>query len=151
MIDYGLFGLLQVVKDAEEYYRQMFREDVSSWNLRGWFESRFNHTKAILSNSPPSSFTSLQLDLVQSAADSHMVDTLFSLQSHLSTPNGPKAKIVVWAHNSHLGDASATSMGARGEHNVGMLVRRAKGEKAVLVGFTTWGGTVTAGTLDALC
>ena len=54
-------------------------------------------------------------------------------------------KIVVWAHNSHLGDARATEMGAqRGELNVGQLVRERFGRGAFLVGFTTYSGTVTA-------
>jgi erythromycin esterase-like protein len=52
---------------------------------------------------------------------------------------------VVWAHNSHLGDASATEMGReRGEHNVGQLVRERCGQEAFLVGFSTHAGTVTA-------
>ncbi len=55
-----------------------------------------------------------------------------------------RAKVVVWAHNSHLGDARATDMGAIGELNVGQLVRERYGRDATLVGFTTYGGTVTA-------
>jgi len=50
----------------------------------------------------------------------------------------------LWAHNSHLGDARFTEMGARGELNVGQLVRQKYGDAAVLVGFTTYTGTVTA-------
>jgi erythromycin esterase-like protein len=73
--------------------------------------------------------------------DQHMVETLEALERHL----GSSAKIVVWAHNSHLGDARATEMGAHGELNVGQLVRqRYSSEGAVLVGFTTNTGTVTA-------
>jgi erythromycin esterase-like protein/predicted phosphoribosyltransferase len=75
--------------------------------------------------------------------DSHMVETLDALVSHLGRQRGP-AKIVVWAHNSHLGDARATEMGQRGELNVGQLVRGKYGREAVLVGFTTDHGTVTA-------
>jgi erythromycin esterase-like protein len=51
---------------------------------------------------------------------------------------------VVWAHNSHLGDARATQMGSRGELNVGQLMRERHGADAVLVGFTTYTGEVTA-------
>jgi erythromycin esterase-like protein len=51
---------------------------------------------------------------------------------------------VVWAHNSHLGDARATYMGQIGEWNIGQLVREKYGREAVLVGFTTNTGTVTA-------
>jgi erythromycin esterase-like protein len=96
----------RLVKNAEEYYRSMFHERVSSWNLR----------------------------------DTHMAETLDALVHHL----GAKAKVVVWAHNSHLGDARATEMGQRGELNLGQLVRQRYGKDATLVGFTTHSGTVTA-------
>lgn len=75
--------------------------------------------------------------------DRHMVETLDALVAHVSRQGAP-AKIVVWAHNSHLGDARATDMGQRGELNVGELVRNKCGRDAVLVGFTTHHGTVTA-------
>lgn len=99
----------RLVKNAEQYYRMMYRSDVSSWNLR----------------------------------DLHMMETLVALENHLSG-SGKKAKVVVWEHNSHLGDASATEMGKRGEWNVGQLARQRYGREAVLVGFTTYSGTVTA-------
>jgi erythromycin esterase-like protein len=54
------------------------------------------------------------------------------------------AKVVVWEHNSHLGDARATSMGAEGEWNVGQLARERYGHEVVLIGMTTYEGTVTA-------
>jgi erythromycin esterase-like protein len=75
--------------------------------------------------------------------DSHMAETLAALVTHLEGTGAP-AKVVVWAHNSHLGDARATEMGHRGEHNLGQLVRQRVGRDAVLVGFTTYAGTVTA-------
>lgn len=75
--------------------------------------------------------------------DSHMAETLDSLLTYLSD-NNRNAKIVVWEHNSHLGDARATSMGAEGEWNVGQLARERYGAEAVLVGLTTYHGTVTA-------
>jgi erythromycin esterase-like protein len=96
----------RLVKNAEQYYRAMFHERVSSWNLR----------------------------------DTHMAETLDALVHHL----GPHAKVVVWAHNSHLGDARATEMGQRGELNLGQLVRQRYGTDAKLIGFTTHSGTVTA-------
>ncbi|HAK07642.1 MAG TPA: erythromycin esterase [Spartobacteria bacterium] len=98
-----------VVRNAEQYYRNMFRREVSSWNLR----------------------------------DTHMMDSLVSLADHLSKQGAP-AKIIVWAHNSHLGDARATQMSARGELNLGQLARERFGKEAVLIGFTTYSGTVTA-------
>jgi erythromycin esterase-like protein len=75
--------------------------------------------------------------------DTHMVETLESLTRFLARGSAPP-KLVVWAHNSHLGDARATQMGRQGEHNVGQLVRARHGDDAVLIGFTTYAGTVTA-------
>ena len=75
--------------------------------------------------------------------DSHMAETLQALDRHLSA-NGPPPRIAVWAHNSHLGDASATQMGERGEWNVGQLMRDRYAGDAVLVGFSTHHGWVTA-------
>ena len=75
--------------------------------------------------------------------DSHMVETLDALRAHLAR-GGRTSRFIVWAHNSHLGDARATDMGRAGEHNVGQLIRQKHGRDAVLVGFTTHTGTVTA-------
>ena len=75
--------------------------------------------------------------------DTHMADTLDALIGHLRG-RGRAGKVVVWAHNSHLGDARATELGAGGELNLGQLVRERHGDDAVLVGFTTHDGTVTA-------
>jgi protein-L-isoaspartate(D-aspartate) O-methyltransferase len=72
--------------------------------------------------------------------DQHMFDTLQSLL----TFHGPDTRIVVWEHNSHIGDAAATEMAARGELNVGQLCRAAYGEGAYLIGFGTDHGTVAA-------
>jgi erythromycin esterase-like protein len=77
--------------------------------------------------------------------DRHMVQTLDALVNHLGS-SGTAQKVVVWAHNSHLGDARATEMGHRGELNVGQLVRSKYGNEAVLVGFSTYTGTVAAAT-----
>jgi erythromycin esterase-like protein len=99
----------RVAKNAEHYYRAMYRGRPNTWNLR----------------------------------DTHMVDTLDNLFQHLEQ-QGERPKAIVWAHNSHLGDARATQMGERGELNVGQLVRERHGREAVLVGFTTYTGTVTA-------
>ena len=77
--------------------------------------------------------------------DRHMAGTLDALVEHLDH-QVPRAKIVVWEHNSHVGDARATEMSARGELNVGQLARQRYGNECVLVGFTTFDGTVTAAT-----
>jgi erythromycin esterase-like protein len=75
--------------------------------------------------------------------DRHMMETLSALAQHLSQPDKP-SKIVVWEHNSHVGDARATEVGQQGEWNVGQLARELYVDDAVLVGFTTYQGTVTA-------
>ena len=75
--------------------------------------------------------------------DRHMADTLDHLLAHLDR-HGGEARVVVWAHNSHVGDARATEMGARGELNLGQLMRERHGRDVVSVGFTTYSGTVTA-------
>jgi erythromycin esterase-like protein len=98
-----------LVRDAEEYYQQMYRAEVSSWNLR----------------------------------DRHMAATLDALAEHLDHQFG-HARIVVWEHNSHIGDARCTEMGDRGELNVGQLARQRYGGDCALIGFTTYDGTVTA-------
>jgi erythromycin esterase-like protein len=100
----------RLVKNAEEYYRSMFRGRISSWNLR----------------------------------DRHMAETLEALLGHFDAKTGRRTKIVVWEHNSHIGDARATEMGDQGEWNVGQLARERFGQDAVLVGFSTYTGTVTA-------
>jgi erythromycin esterase-like protein len=99
----------RVVRDAEEYYQQMYRAEVSSWNLR----------------------------------DRHMAGTLDGLVDHLGRQLH-HAKVVVWEHNSHVGDARATEMGRRGELNVGQLARQRYGDECALIGFTTYDGSVTA-------
>jgi erythromycin esterase-like protein len=99
----------RLVKNAEEYYRSMFRGRVNSWNMR----------------------------------DRHMAETLDALFAHLSA-EGQDARVAVWEHNSHLGDARATEMGEGGEWNVGQLVRERYPRDCLLVGFTTHHGTVTA-------
>ncbi len=76
--------------------------------------------------------------------DGHMFETLQALRAHLSHQLGRDARVVVWAHNSHIGDASATDMGQRGELNIGQLAREHYGDKALLVGFSTAEGEVTA-------
>jgi erythromycin esterase-like protein len=75
--------------------------------------------------------------------DKHMARTLNALATHLERTRG-QAKIVVWEHNSHIGDARATELGAQGEVNVGQLMREHHGRETCLIGFTTYQGEVTA-------
>jgi protein-L-isoaspartate(D-aspartate) O-methyltransferase len=72
--------------------------------------------------------------------DSHMFETLKNALGH----HGAKSKVVIWAHNSHIGDASATEMGRRGEHNIGQLCREHFGKACYSIGLGTNDGTVAA-------
>lgn len=72
--------------------------------------------------------------------DTHMFETLKNLLAF----HGAGSKAVVWAHNSHVGNAAATEMAARGEHNIGQLCREQFAEAAYIVGFGTDSGTVAA-------
>ncbi len=74
--------------------------------------------------------------------DGHMFETLKALLAH----HGPHSKGIVWAHNSHIGDASATEMSARGEFNIGQLCRKEFGNASYAIGFGTDHGTVAAAT-----
>ncbi len=77
--------------------------------------------------------------------DTHMLKTLNTLSDHLEKKFSRPAKIIVWAHNSHVGDARATEMGSKGEVNIGQLVREHHGEMdTYLLGFSTYQGSVTA-------
>ncbi len=76
--------------------------------------------------------------------DTHMADTADALAEYLGRKAGHPARLVVWAHNSHLGDARATQLGDQGELNLGQLLRERHGKAVYNVGFTTYTGTVIA-------
>lgn len=103
-----------MVCDAEEYYRAMFGSHV------------------------------IPRPNLWNMRDRHMFETLESLKEHISKQLNRDARIIVWAHNSHIGNAAATEMSVRGEFNIGQLTREAYGEKALLIGFSTARGEVTA-------
>lgn len=76
--------------------------------------------------------------------DKHMAETLQALLTHMDRHDGQPARIVVWAHNSHVGDARATEVGSDGQLTLGQLAREHFGDESRLIGFTTYTGTVTA-------
>jgi erythromycin esterase-like protein len=78
--------------------------------------------------------------------DSLMDATLDAVLQHLGTAAGRPARVVVWAHNTHSGDARHTEMGEGGELNIGQLARQRYGAAALLAGFFTYTGTVYAAT-----
>jgi erythromycin esterase-like protein len=111
--DDALFSAYQnarAVRTAEAYYRQLYRREFSTWNLR----------------------------------DSHMAETIHEITRYFEALGAGPARVVVWAHNTHQGDARMTERGEVGELNVGHLMRRFHDGGAVLVGFTTYEGQVIA-------
>jgi len=100
----------RVVKNAEEYYRQLFVNEINNWNLR----------------------------------DSHMFQTINQLIKHYELKGIKKPKIIIWAHNSHIGNAQATEMNKRGEYNIGQLIKKQYNKNSFSLGFTTYEGTVSA-------
>lgn len=76
--------------------------------------------------------------------DSHMVETIAAVAESLEARDGKRPKVVVWEHNSHLGDARATEMSRWGEWNVGQLMRERFDGETFLIGFTTFSGSVMA-------
>jgi erythromycin esterase-like protein len=99
----------RLIKNAENYYRSLFKKDCDSWNIR----------------------------------DRHMAEILHVLLEKLEQQHNKPAKIVVWAHNSHVGDARATEMSDRGEVNLGQLIRE-QHKDTYNIGFSTYEGYVTA-------
>jgi erythromycin esterase-like protein len=75
--------------------------------------------------------------------DTHMAETAQSILAYLKKFQ-KQPKLIVWAHNSHIGNAAATQMGKAGEINIGQLMKEKYGDKAVSIGFTTYSGTVSA-------
>lgn len=108
-------------------------------------ESFYAEQNARLVKNAEAYYRSMLLEEISSwnLRDRHMAETLDSIAAYLDRQDG-RAKIVVWAHNSHVGDARATEMGNRGELNIGQLARERYGVDTVLAGFTTYQGTVTA-------
>lgn len=99
-----------LVKDAQKYYRSLYRGESSSWNLR----------------------------------DFHMANSLEEIAMHLERIYKKPGKVVVWAHNSHIGDARATEMIGQEELNLGQIMRERHGKETLLVGLLTYQGAVSA-------
>ena len=89
--------------------------------------------RALIDENPPS----------WNVRDQHMFNCLVDLQTHLSNCNNKPAKIVVWAHNSHIGNAAATQSSEQGEINIGQLAKQHYNHKCLLIGFSTCRGEVS--------
>ena len=149
---YGLFTGTGVAKSCEEEVvgalAELRRKKGSYLQLDGEeAEDNFFHAEqnaTIVTNAENYYRTMLQGDVKSwNLRDRHMMDILLALMTHINRLQ-ENSRIVVWAHNSHVGNALATQMGRHGEFNIGQLCREHFGDEAVLIGFTTFTGTVTA-------
>ncbi len=143
---YGRIALTQGYALCERAVTDMLRElldrrmEYAAHDGREWFDAAQN---ARLVRNAEAYYRAMYYGSAESwnLRDSHMFETL----RHLLETAGPDARAVVWAHNSHIGDARETEMGeVRGEHNIGQLAREAFGDGAALLGFGTHAGTVAA-------
>lgn len=115
--------------------------------VAGFDEAFYAHQKARVAQNAESYYRAMfhGRNASWNVRDTHMADTLDALREHLTQRRGEPAKLIVWAHNSHIGDARATEMGRHGEVNLGQLMRERHGDdQCFLLGYTTHAGTVTA-------
>jgi erythromycin esterase-like protein len=136
-------GCLKVLKDMLNHSRDYLKPD-------GYIakdELFYNTQNAVVVADAEKYYRTMfsKRDISWNLRDEHMVNTLLATLKHQREFGDPNAKIIVWAHNSHLGDARATEMSERGELNVGQLVRERFGnDNSYSIGFSTHTGTVTA-------
>jgi erythromycin esterase-like protein len=126
--------LLELLEKRRDYLGQDGPGDAASW-----FDATQN---ARLVRNAEKYYRTMYYGAAESwnQRDRHMFETL----QQLLVAGGPDARAVVWAHNSHIGDARHTDMGMRGELNLGQLCRQEWGKRASLIGFGTHTGTVAA-------
>jgi erythromycin esterase-like protein len=128
--------------ELRERRHELVRREASARSVEEFFSAEQN---ARLARNAEKYYRTMFQGRVESwnLRDRHMAETLDELRTHLQQ-HGRAPKIVVWAHNSHVGDARGTEVSARGELNLGQLARERYGDAARLVGFTTYSGTVIA-------
>jgi erythromycin esterase-like protein len=146
---YGLSALIDAGVSQEKAAQEQFQELEHSYNTQTsrkdeWF-SALQNARVVKSAEEYYRVSLSGGESSWNSRDRHMADTLDALLAHLGTDSKP-AKLVVWAHNSHVGDARQTAMGASGEWNVGQLMRQRRPQETFLLGFTTYTGTTMAAT-----
>lgn len=138
------------VREQLAEIRALLREHVRYVPVGGgeaWSKRLFDvEMNAVLVSAAEAYYRSMSLGGVATwnLRDRQMASTLSAIAEHLDRRLGRPSRIVVWEHNSHLGDARATEMAAEGEVNVGQLLRERYGHDTFSVGFTTYDGMVTA-------
>lgn len=116
--------------DGEQAYDEYFYAEQNAYIVT----SAERYYRSLFFDTPNSSWN---------IRDTHMMETAQAILGYLER-GIEKPKIVIWAHNSHIGNAAATQMGWQGEINIGQLMKEKYGNKAKLIGFTTYIGTVSA-------
>ncbi len=129
------------LKKIEELELQLLRDKISSPE-----QAFYLIQNARVVKNSENYYRSLFVDEVNNwnLRDSHMMETLEEILMHYQKNGVANPKIVVWAHNSHIGNAAATQMSSHGEFNLGQLVQEKYQKKVYSVGFTTYNGTVSA-------
>lgn len=131
-------------KDVQQQFDELQRTAISETNKTDELFNALQNAR-VIKNAEAYYRTIYQRNISSwNLRDQHMAETLEAIASHHETKSGKPAKIVVWAHNSHQGDARMTERAQVGEHNVGQLIRQRYGNDSVLVGFTTYTGYVRA-------
>ncbi len=131
------------VKEQLRETRELLHRNASEFDEERRFDVEMN---ASLISAAEEYYRSMSLGatVTWNLRDRQMVETISAVLRHIERVHGRPGKIVVWEHNSHLGDARATEMASEGEINVGQLLRERYGSEAFSVGFTTYDGMVTA-------
>jgi erythromycin esterase-like protein len=130
----------EVVAQLVEMQRRHAARSGRTPTGNGWFHAM--QVSHVLKNADAYYRALLRGRVAWNVRDGRMADTLDMLAEHLGGPQRP-AKLVVWAHNRHVGDARATAMGDVGEVTLGQMMRQRHPGETALIGMTTYTGTVT--------
>lgn len=132
---------LQELKNLEKLEWQLLQEKKATHD-----ETFYLVQNARVVKNSEGYYRSLFLDEVNNwnLRDSHMMETLEEIINYYHTRGIKNPKIIIWAHNSHIGNAAATQMSLQGEFNIGQLVKEKYGQQSFSLGFTTFNGMVSA-------
>jgi erythromycin esterase-like protein len=136
-------------EDVLKQYREIVKKDLDFFKgdqLSAAEEKFYLEQNALLVKDAEHYYKSLfyaDSSMSWNIRDRHMMQVITSIEKH-NKMLGKSHKMIIWAHNSHVGDARATEMAARGELNVGQLAKELYGAQAINIGFTTYTGTVSA-------
>jgi erythromycin esterase-like protein len=135
----------KAIQAVEHFFEQTWSQPSIKLSEADPDETFYAHQNAELVKNAESYYRNLFSPVVNTwnVRDRHMADTIDNLLAHLRAQNRPE-KVVIWAHNSHVGDDRATEMGRHGQWNIGQLLRERHTGQTYHLGFTTYEGTVTA-------